>query len=174
MDVRTTSLQGVLLMQPSTVHEDFRGLFVETYNQELYRQAGIDVQFVQDDVSISYKGVLRGLHGDGQNWKLVTCLQGRVYLVVVNWDAASPQYKKWESFVLSDHNHTQLLIPPKFANGYQALSDVAMFHYKQSSYYQPTGQFALRWNDPSLGLWWPIRTPMLSQRDGGEPPPPPL
>ncbi len=97
MDVRTTSLEGVLLVQPPTVHEDFRGLFVETYNQELYRQAGIDVQFVQDDVSISHKGVLRGLHGDGQNWKLVTCLQGRVYLVVVNWDAASPQYKKWES-----------------------------------------------------------------------------
>lgn len=169
MDVRKTSLDGVLLVQPPTVHEDVRGMFLETYNQALYRGAGIAAEFVQDDLSLSHQGVLRGLHGDGETWKLVTCLYGRVYLLVLNWDAASPQYKKWESFVLSDYNHLQVLIPPRFANGYQVLSETAMFHYKQSTYYQPTGQFSLRWNDPALGLWWPLKTPVLSQRDSEAP-----
>ena len=167
LEVRKTGLEGVLLVQPPTIHEDFRGQFVETYNQEVYRQADIQTAFVQDDVSISHRGVLRGLHGDGETWKLVTCLYGRVYLVVVNWNPVAPQYRKWESFTLSDQNHLQVLIPPMFANGYQTLSDRAIFHSKQSTNYQPAGQFSLRWDDPALGLWWPIKNPMLSQRDGG-------
>ena len=167
MEARQTTLDGVLAICPGTVHEDFRGLFIETYNRDLLAQAGVDVDFVQDDVSVSCRGVLRGLHGDEETWKLVCCLYGTVYLVVLNWDKNSPQFKKWESFVLSDHNHLQLLIPPKFANGYVVLSDMAVFHYKQSTCYQPGRQFSVRWDDPGVGIWWPVKDPLLSPRDEG-------
>lgn len=166
MEVEKTKLEGVKLVRPSPF-EDFRGLFIETYNRELYARSGIGVEFVQDDVSVSYKDVLRGLHGDGKTWKLVTCLYGEVYLVVVNWNAESHQFKQWDSFALSDRNHLQVLIPPQFANGYLVLSDMAIFHYKQSTYYQRDRQFALRWNDPELNIRWPVKDPILSERDGG-------
>jgi dTDP-4-dehydrorhamnose 3,5-epimerase len=140
---------------------------VETYNRELYRKAGIDVEFVQDDISVSSRHVLRGLHGDQETWKLVSCLQGKFYLLVLNWDESSPQWGKWESFVLSDNNRLQVLIPPKFANGHLVLSDHAIFHYKQSTCYNRAAQFTLLWNDPKLKIWWPIKSPILSQRDEG-------
>lgn len=163
-----TKLDGVLLITPPTIHEDYRGEYVETYNEKLYKEAGIDVHFVQDDISISTKHVLRGIHGDAETWKLVSCLYGRIWLVVVNWDEKSSQYRQWEGFTLSDKNHLQVLVPPKFGNGHLVMSDWAMFSYKQSSYYNPLGQFTIRWNDPRLGIWWPVRTPIMSQRDISE------
>jgi dTDP-4-dehydrorhamnose 3,5-epimerase len=87
--------------------------------------------------------------------------------VVVNWDERSPQYRQWESFVLSDQNRLQVLIPPRFGNGHLVLSDTAIFHYKQSTYYNRAGQFTVLWNDPALGIWWPVGDPILSRRDAG-------
>ncbi len=165
METMRTTLDEVLLVRPPTVFEDFRGTYVELYNEKLYKEAGITVHFIQDDISVSTRNVLRGIHGDGETWKLVSCLMGKFYLVVVNWKKESPQFGKWESFVLSEHNKLQVLIPPQFGNGHVVLSEQAIFHYKQSTYYNRSGQFTIPWNDPELNIWWPIQTPILSRRD---------
>ncbi len=167
MKVEKTKLDGVLQITPPTLFEDWRGEYVETYNEQLYREQGIEVQFVQDDISVSDRHVLRGLHGDANTWKLISCLYGKFYLVVVNNDPESPQYRQWASFVLSDANRKQVLIPPKFGNGHLVLSDKAVFHYKQNTYYDRAGQFTLLWNDPELDLWWPVPNPLVSRRDAG-------
>lgn len=167
VEVQKTALDGVLLITPPTIFEDFRGYYVETYNRELYSAAGITVDFLQDDISVSQRNVLRGVHGDGGTWKLVSCLWGRFYLVVVNNDPESPQYRKWTSFTLSDHNRQQVLIPPKFGNGHLVLSEWAMFHYKQNTQYDRSGQFTILWNDPEYGIWWPCSDPVVSRRDQG-------
>jgi dTDP-4-dehydrorhamnose 3,5-epimerase len=165
MEAIKTKLDGVLLIKPGEVFEDFRGKYIETYNREEFKKMGIDVEFVTDDYSTSTKGVLRGLHGDQKTWKLISCHRGRFYLAVANNDPASPQYRQWEAFTLSDTNHHQVLIPPKFANGHLALSERIIFHYKQSEYYDPSGQFSVRYDDPAFGIWWPIKAPILSRRD---------
>lgn len=167
MEVQKTKLDGVLLIKPSTVFEDFRGTYVEIFNEKLYAEAGITVKFVQDDISVSSRHVLRGVHGDGETWKLISCLHGRFYLMVINWDESSRQYRQWDSFVLSDQNRLQVFVPPKFGNGHLVLSEQAIFHYKQSTYYNRAGQFTLLWNDPQLNLWWPVKNPIVSRRDGG-------
>ena len=168
LEVSKTSLDGVLVIKPPTIFEDFRGTYVETYNLELYKEAGIAIDFAQDDISVSSRHVLRGIHGDQETWKLVSCLMGKFYLVVVNWDESSSQWGKWESFVLSDRNHLQVLIPPNFGNGHVVLSEQAIFHYKQSTYYDRAGQFTIPWNDPKLSIWWPVKDPILSRRDQAE------
>ncbi|MAF48337.1 MAG: dTDP-4-dehydrorhamnose 3,5-epimerase [Rhodospirillales bacterium] len=167
MKVEKTELDGVLLIEPPTLFEDHRGEFVELYNEELYKGAGITQNFVQDDISVSSKNVLRGCHGDEITWKLVSCLVGEFYLVVVNNDHASPQYRRWQAHVLSEQNRLQVLIPPRFGNGHLVLSDRAVFHYKQTSYYRQAPQFTILWNDPEFGIKWPIQDPVLSQRDSG-------
>lgn len=167
MDVSNSKLAGVLLITPPTIFEDFRGTYVETYNERLYLDAGITVKFVQDDISVSSRNVLRGIHGDSETWKLISCLYGKFYLMVVNWDKSSPQFGQWASFVLSDQNRLQVLVPPKFGNGHLVLSELAIFHYKQSTYYNRAGQFTLVWNDPKLNLWWPVKDPIVSRRDAG-------
>jgi dTDP-4-dehydrorhamnose 3,5-epimerase len=165
MEVNKTKLKGVLLIKPPTNFEDFRGCYVELYNKILYRSKGIDVAFVEDDISMSCRHVLRGMHGDQQTWKLVSCLYGKFYLVVVNYDRSSSQFGRWEAFTLSDQNRLQVLIPPRHANGHLVLSDKAIFHYKQSRYYNRSGQFTLAWNDPKLDIWWPVKRPIVSRRD---------
>jgi dTDP-4-dehydrorhamnose 3,5-epimerase len=167
LQVSPGRLKGVRVVTPPTIFEDFRGTYVETYNEEMFRQMGIELSFVQDDISVSSQHVLRGIHGDQETWKLVSCLWGKFYLVVVNGDPTSPQYQQWESFTLSDQNRQQILIPPKFGNGHLVLSDQAIFHYKQTTYYNREGQFTLSWNDPALGIWWPIKHPIVSKRDEG-------
>ncbi|MBF0561648.1 MAG: dTDP-4-dehydrorhamnose 3,5-epimerase family protein [Alphaproteobacteria bacterium] len=165
--VTKTKLDGVLQIEPPTNFEDFRGEYIELYNQELYHQAGVTQNFMQDDISLSSRHVLRGIHGDGKTWKLVSCLHGKFYLIVINNDATSPQYRQWESFTLSEKNRLQILIPPKFGNGHVVLTDTAIFHYKQTTSYDRSSQFTLLWNDPELKLWWPIRNPIVSARDEG-------
>jgi len=167
MEIKNTKLEGVKLISPPTNFEDFRGSYVEIYNEVLYKQAGITIDFIQDDISTSNKHVLRGIHGDSETWKLISCLYGKFYLVVVNLDQESSQYKQWESFTLSDSNHLQVLVPPKFGNGHLVLSDRAIFHYKQNTQYNRDGQFTYFWNDPDLNIWWPIKNPILSRRDEG-------
>jgi dTDP-4-dehydrorhamnose 3,5-epimerase len=151
------------------VFEDFRGEYVETYNEALYNEHGIDVKFIQDDISVSSQNVLRGIHGDSETWKLISCLHGKFYLVVVNGDSRSGDFGKWQSFVLSAGNRMQVLVPPKYGNGHLVLSESAIFHYKQSTYYDRSKQFTFKWDDPRFDIWWPIDNPILSQRDqGGE------
>ena len=165
MVVSNTRLDGVKIIEPPTNFEDFRGCYVETYNERIYSEHGINQKFIQDDISMSYKGVLRGIHGDKNTWKLVSCLFGRFYLVVVNNNPASPDYKKWESFTLSDRNRLQVLIPPLYGNGHLVISDSAIFHYKQSTEYDRGGQFTINWKDPEYDIWWPIDNPIVSERD---------
>jgi dTDP-4-dehydrorhamnose 3,5-epimerase len=163
-NVSKTTLDGVRLVELDGF-EDHRGVYVETYNAKNYQAAGIDVEFVQDDYSMSRKDVLRGLHGDGHTWKLVSCPLGAYYLVVVDCREGHDSFGKWESFTISAANRKQVLIPPGFGNGHLILTDLAIFQYKQSAYYEPRSQFSYAWNDPRLNIWWPIRNPVLSRRD---------
>lgn len=165
LKVEKTTLDGVLRIHPPTQFEDFRGDYVETYNEELYQKAGITDKFVQDDYATSSRHVLRGIHGDAKTVKLISCLHGTLYVVVVNNDSESPQYRKWESFTLSDRNRLQLYVPARFGNAYLVMSDVAVFHYKQNTYYDRPGQFTIKWNDPAYGIWWPVKDPIVSKRD---------
>jgi dTDP-4-dehydrorhamnose 3,5-epimerase len=165
MKVEKTDLNGVMLITPPTIFEDFRGEYIETYNKDLYFKNGITVDFIQDDISLSRKNVLRGIHGDQETWKLVSCLIGSFYLVVINNDPYSKEYKKHVNFTLSDKNKLQVLIPPKFGNGHLVISDYAIFHYKQSTLYNRNGQFTIKWNDPEYNLCWPLINPILSERD---------
>lgn len=165
LKVEKTTLDGVLRIHPPTQFEDFRGDYVETYNEELYQKAGITDKFVQDDYATSSRHVLRGIHGDAKTVKLISCLHGTLYVVVVNNDSESPQFRKWESFTLSDRNRLQLYVPARFGNAYLVMSDVAVFHYKQNTYYDRPGQFTIKWNDPAYGIWWPVKDPVVSQRD---------
>ncbi|HQS14505.1 dTDP-4-dehydrorhamnose 3,5-epimerase [Reyranella sp.] len=167
METFPTTLDSVRLIKPPTIFEDFRGHYVETFNERLYREAGIDQHFIQDDISVSRQHVLRGIHGDDKTWKLISCLQGSFYMVVINNDPQSSQYRKWTSFTLSETNRLQVLVPPKFGNGHVVMSEQAIFHYKQTTDYDRSGQFTLVWNDPALNIWWPVQSPIVSERDQG-------
>jgi len=171
MKVTKTKLDGVLLIEPD-VFKDHRGEYIETFSD--YNYALLHRDFVQDDVSISKCNVLRGIHGDFKTWKLVSCLSGVIQLVVVNNKLDTPQYYEHTEFILSDINHQQVLIPPGFGNGHKVLSEKAIFHYKQSTYYDPDSQFTLAWNDSELDIHWlnPLSTtsntlPIMSDRDRG-------
>jgi dTDP-4-dehydrorhamnose 3,5-epimerase len=172
MDIEKTTLKGVLLIKPEPLREgkgeffgDARGRFVEAYSRAKYRDNGIDVDFVEDDISVSKKNVLRGMHGDDRTWKLISCLYGKIFFVAINGDKKSLAFGKWESFNLNDENHRRILVPPMYASGYLALTDKIIVSYKQSEYYKPGGQFTLRWDDPKFGIPWPIKNPILSPRD---------
>ena len=164
MKVEKTKLKDVLKITLEAF-EDHRGYYIETYNEDLYKKNGIDVKFIQDDISVSINNVLRGIHGDQETWKLISCLEGEFFLVVVNNNEKSNQFKQWVSFTLSEKNRIQILVPPKFGNGHLVLSERAMFHYKQNTYYNSKGQFTILWNDPTYDIKWPIRDPILSKRD---------
>lgn len=164
MMVQETKLPGVKLVIPE-VFEDHRGEYVETYNEETYRRQGIPVHFVQDDISVSGLHTLRGIHCDKTCWKLVTCLLGRFYLVIVNCDAQQAAFGQWQSFLLSERNRHQVLVPPMHGVAHLALSRRIIFSYKQSESYDPARQLSFVWNDPRFKIWWPVREPVLSQRD---------
>ena len=165
MNVEKTELAGVLLIKLDAF-EDHRGWYVETYNEATYCARGIDVKFIQDDISVSTRHVLRGIHGDFETWKLISCLEGKFYLIVMNGNPDSDQFGKWQSFVLSEHNRHQVLVPPGYGNGHLVLSERAIFHYKQSTIYQGASkQFTFLWNDERFKIWWPIADPILSRRD---------
>ena len=164
MIVEKTKLNGVLLIKLE-VFEDHRGCYIETYNEDVYKKNGIGVKFVQDDISVSKKNVLRGIHGDRKTWKLISCLEGKFYLVLINNDENSSQYKQRASFTLSEQNRIQILVPPRFGVGHLVISKRAIFHYKQSTYYNPKEQFTIVWNDPEYKIFWPSKNPILSKRD---------
>lgn len=164
--VSKTKLESVLSIKLEGF-EDHRGEYVELYNEQLYKSKDIHIDFVEDDISIATRGVIKGIHGDSLTWKLISCLHGKFYLVVINYDEKSEDFGKWESFVLSEANKQQVLVPPKHGNGHLCLSEKSIFHYKQSEYYEPSRQFTITWNDPRFKIWWPVKDPILSMRDEG-------
>jgi dTDP-4-dehydrorhamnose 3,5-epimerase len=167
LEIVKTKLDGVLSISPATNFEDHRGRYLEIYNKEVYNNAGLNQDFIQDDISTSHHNVLRGIHGDEKTWKLVSCLRGSIYLIVVNNIANSSQYREWESFTLSGNNYKQILIPPNFGNGHLVLSSSAIFHYKQTTNYDRNSQFTISWNDPEYNFCWPNNKPITSIRDAG-------
>lgn len=167
MIVNSTSLDGCVLIKPN-VHYDFRGEYIETFNEEEYKKI-LPSSFVQDDISVSHRHVLRGLHGDTKTWKLIQCLHGSIILAVVDYRNPTDTKFSWETFCLNDKNRYQVLVPPNFANGHLCLSDSCIFSYKQTEYYTGvSGQFSLAWNDKRIGIKWPIKNPLLSERDTHE------
>ncbi|WP_298832049.1 dTDP-4-dehydrorhamnose 3,5-epimerase [uncultured Piscinibacter sp.] len=159
MRVTPTDLPEVLILEP-TVHGDARGFFMESFNQRSFDEAvGRHVEFVQDNHSRSARGVLRGLHYQlpphGQG-KLVRVARGRVFDVAVDMRRSSPRFGRWAGTELSGENHRQLWIPPGFAHGFLVLSDEADFLYKTTDYYAPECEAAVRWDDPALGIAWPL------------------
>src|SRR3989344_948180 len=162
--VEKTQLEGVLQIVPD-VFKDHRGQFVETYNEELYKKNGVDVDFVQDDISRSKKDVLRGIHGDRETSKLVSCVYGKLYFVVVDCREGSKNFGKWQSFTLSDENRVQIFAPAGYGMAYLAQSDEVIFTYKQNTYFVHGKQFTYRWNDPKFKIDWPITNPIVSERD---------
>ncbi len=167
IEVNQTSLPEVLKITRMGFFEDHRGIYGEIYKRKEYFDAGIKVDFVEQDFSLSRRNVLRGLHGDPKTWKLISCLYGSFYLVVMNYKKDSPYYGKWESFILNPCG-PQILIPPMHVNGHLILSDWAMFHYNQSEYYTDgSNQFSVKWDDPRFNISWPIKDPILSARDSG-------
>lgn len=166
MKVIETSLRGLKVVVPA-VHQDDRGYFKETYSQPRYEAAGIPGPFVQDNLSVSKKHVLRGMHYDARMAKLVQVLAGRVYDVAVDMREDSPTYKQWDAAELSAENHHQFYVPAGFAHGFLVLSDRAIVTYKQTALYDPGHERAIAWNDPSVGIEWPLdgAHPILSPKD---------
>jgi dTDP-4-dehydrorhamnose 3,5-epimerase len=165
MLVEKTDLAEVLLITPPAIHEDFRGTNTEIFNAKEYLEYLGTQNWKIDSVSTSRKHVLRGVHGDDKTWKLISCLYGTIYLLVVDNRPWSTNYKQHTSFTLSDKNRQQVLVPPGFGNGHLVMSHTAVFHYKWSEYYDREAQFTLKWNDPEYEFWWPIKHPITSQRD---------
>jgi dTDP-4-dehydrorhamnose 3,5-epimerase len=166
MDCVELSLPGLTLLKPR-IFEDPRGFFVETYRKPLFESCGIACTFVQDNHSFSRRGTLRGMHfqaGPGQD-KLVTVMAGEIYDVAVDIRPDSATYGKWEGVVLSGRTHHQLYIPAGFAHGFCVLSEEAHVLYKVSAVYQPERERGFRYDDPEVGIAWPIRAPILSERD---------
>ena len=166
--VTPTALPEVRLLEPK-VFGDARGFFFESFNQRDFAEVtGLDVQFVQDNHSRSVKGVLRGLHYQIQHpqGKLVRVTQGEVFDVVVDLRRSSPNFGKWEGVVLSADNHRQLWVPPGFAHGFVVTSDSAEFLYKTTDYWYPEFERSLLWNDPAVGVVWPMQAqPQLAAKD---------
>jgi dTDP-4-dehydrorhamnose 3,5-epimerase len=168
MNVIPTSIPDVLIIEPK-VFGDARGFFFESFNQAAFNQAtGFDVQFVQDNHSRSGLGVLRGLHYQIQQpqGKLVRVVRGAVFDVAVDIRRSSPTFGQWEGVELSEDNHRQLWVPPGFAHGFLVLSDSAEFLYKTTDYYAPEFERSIAWNDPTIGIQWPLQNePQLSGKD---------
>lgn len=168
MEIKETSLKGAYLIKPD-VFQDERGFFVETYSRSKFEEMGIDAEFVQDNHSMSVKkGVLRGLHFQlppHAQSKLVRATKGAVYDVIVDLRKDSPTFGKWEGFELSAENFLMLFVPRGFAHGFCTLQDNTEFQYKCDNLYAPGKEDGLLWNDPTLGIKWPVEDPILSEKD---------
>lgn len=170
MNVIATAIPGVILLEPKVFGDD-RGYFLETWSRQRYEAVGLPGAFVQDNVSFSRKGVLRGLHYQHPQaqGKLVHVQIGEVFDVAVDIRAGSPTFGQWVGEILSEKNHRQLYIPPGLAHGFCVLSDTVLFSYKCTDYYNAAAEGGICWKDPDLGIDWPIREPSLSPKDGQYP-----
>ncbi|MDD3180902.1 MAG: dTDP-4-dehydrorhamnose 3,5-epimerase [Opitutaceae bacterium] len=170
MNVLTCELAGPLIFEPK-VFGDNRGFFLESWNRQRYRDAGVTYDLVQDNFSRSCRGTLRGMHWQNPQpqGKLVSVWDGEVWDVVVDIRRASPTYGSWFGLSLSADNKRQFWVPPGFAHGFVVLSDAALFHYKCTDYYSPKDEVGFRWDDPTVGIKWPVAQPILSPRDAAAP-----
>jgi len=170
MTVQETPLPGLLLLHPR-LFRDERGWFAETFHEGRYRDLGIPEAFVQDNVSYSKRNVLRGLHLQNPNpqGKLVSVLHGEVYDVAVDVRPGSPTFGQWYGLTLSAQNGYQLWIPPGFAHGFVVTGAEAVFSYKCTDFYAPHAELSLRWDDPGLGIEWPVADPIVSPKDATAP-----
>jgi dTDP-4-dehydrorhamnose 3,5-epimerase len=166
MKIETTPIKDLIVINPS-VYEDNRGYFFESYNQRFFREQGIYTNFVQDNQSISVKGVLRGLHFQkiAPQAKLVRCIVGEVYDVVVDLRKSSETYKKWFGVKLSEDNMKMMFVPKGFAHGFVTLSDVAVFHYKCDELYMPSADGGIIYNDPEINIDWGVDVSQLIMSD---------
>jgi len=168
MKVTKTKLEGCIIIEPK-VFGDERGFFKETFQADRYKEAGLELPFVQDNYSRSSKGVLRGLHFQKSKpqGKLVSCAHGEVFDVSVDLRAGSQAYGQWVGVILSGDNHIQFYVPPGFAHGFVVLSEMADFQYKCTDYYDPNDEGGIIWNDPDIGIEWPLGyiDPQLSGKD---------
>jgi dTDP-4-dehydrorhamnose 3,5-epimerase len=166
MEVQTTKIPGLVIIDPA-VHGDERGFFMESYSRDRYAEAGLPREFVQDNLSLSANGILRGLHlqhPNGQG-KLCSVLEGEVFDVAVDVRVGSPTFGQWESVVLSADNKRQFYIPPGFAHGFCVLSERALFSYKCTGLWVAKDELGVAWDDPAIGIEWPIEAPKLSEKD---------
>ena len=170
MRVLQTDLAGVLLLEPD-VFRDARGAFLETFHERKYREAGIPYSFVQGNQSRSSRGTLRGLHAQLRRpqGKLIRALQGEIFDVAVDVRPGSPTFGKWTGAKLSGDDFRQMFIPAGFAHGFCVLSETADVAYKCTDFYDRADEIGLRWNDPTVGIAWPIRDPLLSEKDAALP-----
>jgi len=170
MNVIRSDLEGLLIIEPK-VFGDPRGYFLETWNHRAYRECGIDADFVQDNLSCSRRGILRGLHFQNPRpqGKLVSVLQGEVFDVAADIRRSSATFGRWHGLHLSADNKRQLYLPPGFAHGFVVLSETALFHYKCTDSYSPAHEATIRWDDPELAIAWPIKDPILSAKDSQAP-----
>lgn len=166
MRVTRMSIPEVVLFEP-TVHRDDRGYFLETYRRDRYAEAGVPHDFVQDNRSKSTKGVLRGLHAQRARpqGKLVQCVQGKIFDVAVDLRRGSPTFLRWVGATLTGDAANQLWVPPGFAHGFCVLSATATVEYKCTAPYDPTDEMRIAWNDWKIGVNWPVRAPILSEKD---------
>lgn len=170
MERLSTRLEGLVLIAPD-IRGDERGFFLETFRADTYREMGIDVDFIQDNHSRSVRGTLRGLHfqtNPGQA-KLVRCARGAIFDVVLDIRLSSPTFGEHQSFLLDDRDHHQLFVPIGFAHGFCVVSDEADVTYKVSSYYDSATEAGIAWDDPDLGIQWPVSDPLVSNRDQSNP-----
>lgn len=165
-----TKLDGIVALEP-TAHGDERGFFLETYRRDLWAEHGVEAEFVQHNHSRSAKGTLRGLHFQTEpgQAKLIRCARGQIFDVVVDLRRDSPTFGEWEGQVLDDEAHRQLYVPVGFAHGFAVLSEVADVNYLCSSTYDPATESGIAWDDPEVGVEWPIADPLVSERDRGAP-----
>ena len=168
--VAATDLPGVLVIEPD-VHRDGRGFFLETYHAEKYRAAGIDGPFPQDNHSHSVQGTLRGLHLQLRRpqGKLIRAIEGEIFDVAVDVRVGSPTFGRWCGVTLSAGNFRQCYVPPGFAHGFFVLSPVAQVEYKCTDLYDPADEIGIAWDDPAIGIHWPVDAPILSERDRRNP-----
>jgi dTDP-4-dehydrorhamnose 3,5-epimerase len=164
-------LAGVVVIEPD-IHRDARGFFLETYHADKYLAGGVPGVFVQDNHSRSAGGTIRGLHLQPRRpqGKLIRVIEGEIFDVAVDVRRGSPDFGKWVGVTLSAGNFRQCYIPPGFAHGFAVVSDVAQVEYKCTELYDSAGELGIAWNDPEIGIAWPIRQPVLSDRDQRHPP----
>lgn len=166
MKVTRCDIAGLLIIEPK-VFGDARGFFLETWNEQHYREAGLDLRFVQDNLSSSRRGTLRGLHFQNPNsqGKLVWVIAGEVFDVAVDLRRSSPTFGRWHGLMLSGENRLQFYVPGGFAHGFAVLSETAVFAYKCTAFYSPQDELTLSWDDPTVGVKWPLSDPVLSEKD---------
>ena len=163
-----TQIDDLVLIEPD-VHGDERGFFVEVFRNSWMDELGVQIEFVQENQSRSTGPVLRGIHMQRGQAKLVRCTRGRIWDVAVDLRPDSPSYRRWEGYELNDETHHQLVVPDGFGHAFCVLSDEADIAYRLSAYYDPESERAVAWDDPEIGIEWPISDPILSERDRAAP-----